>query len=265
MHPTITIPILDVVVNSYGCMLVVGAVVAIVLLTLLARADGLAPLAAARLGIAAATLALVGARVLLLVTSGMPLSLTTMASQAGAGRSGGVFFGGLVGAIFASRLAARRFGLDWWLVADAAAPALALGQAIGRCGCFLAGCCWGRETTMPWSVCFGPAGTLVTGVPAGTLVHPVQLYEAGTLMIILGALLWYRPRRAFDGAVFALYLALVGAERFVMEYFRGDDRGDLFGVALVGLSPSQVIACGLVLTAGALLLLRPRDPRTSVA
>ncbi|MEJ7711246.1 MAG: prolipoprotein diacylglyceryl transferase family protein [Pyrinomonadaceae bacterium] len=93
-------------------------------------------------------------------------------------RSGGVFYGGFIGAVIVGYLLIRRYGLPWWQTADAFAPGIALGQAIGRQGCFAAGCCWGKPTTLPWGVMFSERGHQVTGVPIDVHLHPTQLYES---------------------------------------------------------------------------------------
>lgn len=256
MHPTLTIPLVDVTLPSYGVSFVLAGLAAVALMTWLASTDGFRPRDVMRIGVVAALAALFGARALDVLTTGSSTDLVWLTTDVNVGRTGGMFFGGLAGAVAASALGARLAGLPWWRVADTAAPALALGQAVGRCGCFLAGCCWGRMTSLPWGVRYGVAGTIATGVPAGDALHPVQLYEAVALVLVLAALLWYRSRRAFDGAVLALYLLAAGAVRVAVEPLRGDDRGDLAGLAAYGISPSTVIGLGLVVTGGAWLVWR---------
>src|SRR6266700_3399651 len=94
-------------------------------------------------------------------------------------RSGGVFYGGLIGAVLTGYFLMRRYKLPWWKTADACAPGIALGDVLGRQGCFSAGCCWGKPTTLPWGVRFTELGHEVTGVPVGVKLHPTQLYESG--------------------------------------------------------------------------------------
>ena len=156
----------------------------------------------------------------------------------------------------------RGYRLSFWKVSDAFAPGVALGQAVGRQGCFAAGCCWGRPTDAPWGVEFGEAGHAVTGVPAGIHLHPTQLYESAAALVIFLALYGLHRRKRFDGQVVAAYAVLYGLTRFAVEFFRDDPRGDILGLTtLTGLSTSQLIS--LLVVAGGLvfLLLRRRAGR----
>ncbi len=161
-----------------------------------------------------------------------------------------VFYGGfllaaLVGVVFTRY---RGYAVDE--IADYLAPALALGQGIGRWGCFFAGCCYGKPTPLPWGVTFKDPASLA---PLGVQLHPVQIYESvGDLLI--AALLWSLLARQKDthGDIFWLYVLLYGALRFAMETLRGDDRGTLHG----GLAPSQIIALVAILISGSILLVQ---------
>ena len=119
-------------------------------------------------------------------------------------RSGGVFYGGLIAAIIAGYFLIRRYKLPWWKTGDAFVPGIALGNAIGRQGCFAAGCCWGKPTTLPWGVHFTEAGHAVTGVPivdvsgAPLHLHPTQLYESFGALLIFFFLLWLHRRKVRD-------------------------------------------------------------------
>lgn len=154
---------------------------------------------------------------------------------------GYVWYGGLVGALVTAVVYFRRRpGLNGLLFSDAFAPAVMVGAALGRLGCFLSGCCYGVPCDLPWAVAF-PA---TDGVP----VHPTQLYDAGFAAAFGGfLLLWFRRRR-FDGENIALLLIGYPIARFVTEAFRGDpERG-----SLGPLSTSQAISIG-VLAAGVAL------------
>ncbi|HAH32095.1 MAG TPA: prolipoprotein diacylglyceryl transferase [Elusimicrobia bacterium] len=154
---------------------------------------------------------------------------------------GFVFYGGLLtgGATFFIK--ARKSGLDFLKTADLCAPALALGQAFGRLGCFFAGCCYGRPTDSIFGVVFSDPRCELNPAYIGVKIHPTQLYEAaGNLLIflILNFMLSKEEKRARIGAVIMAYAALYSTLRFSVEFLRGDDRG---GFAL-GLSPAQVIS-----------------------
>jgi phosphatidylglycerol---prolipoprotein diacylglyceryl transferase len=159
-----------------------------------------------------------------------------------------VFYGGFVVAALVGLWYVRRKGLRLGRVADALAPALALGQAIGRWGCFFAGCCYGRPTDRFWGVRFTDPASLA---PLNVELHPTQLYESfGSLVIALVLWVQLTKRRAQDGNVFWLYVLLYAVLRFGLEWLRGDDRGPTLG----GLYPSQVIALIALLIAGSVLL-----------
>jgi phosphatidylglycerol:prolipoprotein diacylglycerol transferase len=174
-------------------------------------------------------------------------------------RSGGVFYGGFIGAVIASLIMMRIYKLPWWRTADAFAPGIAIGQAIGRLGCFSAGCCWGKPTTAFCGVHFTDKGHETTSVPTivahlpaaiqkewverlGSLtapihLHPVQLYEVGTTLVIFAILLMMARKRKFHGQIILVYALLYAVARFIIEFWRADPRG-----ALLGLSTSQFIA-----------------------
>ncbi len=152
-----------------------------------------------------------------------------------------VFYGGLVGGAIGFILWKKRSPeIPWLRVADAAGPALVAGHALGRLGCFFAGCCYGLPTNVPWAVTFTRPEALA---PLGTPLHPTQLYEFAFLAA-LGAYLWVRNIRPHrDGTVFADYLTIYPVGRFFIEHFRADPAlaagltsGQIASLALFGLS-----------------------------
>jgi phosphatidylglycerol:prolipoprotein diacylglycerol transferase len=177
-------------------------------------------------------------------------------------RSGGVFYGGFIGAVLTGYFLIKRYGLPWWKTADAFAPGIALGQAIGRQGCFAAGCCWGKATTAPWGVQFTKAGHEVTGVPIDVHLHPTQLYESFATLGIFFLLYWMHKRKRFDGQVILVYAMLYSLTRFTIEFFRDDPRGDILGITtLSGLSTSQLIS--LIVGIGSMIILIIRWKRAT--
>ena len=168
-------------------------------------------------------------------------------------QSGGVFYGGLIAGILVAWLYARRYQLPVWRTADVLAPGVIIGQAIGRLGCFSAGCCWGKPTQVPWAVTFTDVfAARAVGTPMDTPLHPSQLYESLAAFLIFFFLLWLAPRKRFDGQVTLAYVALYSAVRFTLEFWRGDaERGTWFGGVI---STSQIVAILLLL--GAALALR---------
>ena len=124
-------------------------------------------------------------------------------------------------------------------------------------GCLLAGCCFGRETSVPWAITFHNAAALPEGTPLGVPLHPTQLYEAGAEALILVFLLAAERRgHPFPGRTFWSYLLLYGISRFVIEFYRGDSRGMVFGA----LSTSQFVSILLVPLAVVMLLVLSRRP-----
>lgn len=173
-------------------------------------------------------------------------------------RSGLVWYGGFILAALAVLFRIHRLKLPVLPLADAVAPALALGYAVGRIGCFLVGDDYGGPTNLPWGVAFpngappSTAGNLrafgvnvPATVPDGMVmaVHPTQLYETGLSLVIFFIVWKLRHRLARPGAVWFVWLALAGVERFVVEIFRAkDDR-------LLGMfSVAQLISALIVLT-----------------
>lgn len=164
-------------------------------------------------------------------------------------QAGGVFYGGLICALAVSVWYMRKTHLPALKTADVFAPAIALGHGIGRLGCFSAGCCWGVECHLPWAVTFSnPVAKDLVGVPLGVPIHPTQLYEAIAEFAIF-AVLYRRFQKAHTpGAIISLYLMLYSAARFVVEFFRYHEQGNLLGGPL---DTSQWISVGLFLLGAA--------------
>ena len=229
-------------VYTYGVLLAAAYLLGLKLAMRRAQQRGLDHNRVLDLGIYIIISALVGAKLLLLVTdfrtfTANPRELLTLA------RSGGVFYGGLILAVAVALWYIRRIGLPLWTTCDVFAPGIALGHVVGRFGCFFAGCCFGKETHVPWAITFtDPFAAANVGTPLGVPLHPTQLYEAGAEFLILVALLaTERKGRPFAGRTFWLYMILYGVSRFIIEFFRGDERG------MVGIfSTSQFISIVLV-------------------
>ena len=163
-------------------------------------------------------------------------------------RDGITWYGGLLGGTLAGALGCRRHGIPVIPFANCTAVAGAVGQAIGRIGCFLVGDDYGRPTDLPWGIAF-PRGAPPTTEP----VHPTQLYEVLWLLPAAG-ILWHRRHRS--PFLFGEYLVLNGLGRFWIEFFRVNPK-----VAL-GLTEPQWIGLALVLLGGAgWLHLRGRQER----
>lgn len=154
-----------------------------------------------------------------------------MIANGGLAWQGGLIVGAIAGVLFVKK---RKLSL--WVMADLAAPYLALGQAIGRIGCFFNGCCYGREC--PWGIYFPVHHDRL---------HPTQLYDTVMLTAIFFILKYLQKKPFLRGQIFASYLMLASVERFINEFFRGDHIN-----TSVGLSVFQIVSVG-VFFAGACL------------
>lgn len=248
MHPVL-LDLGPATVYTYGVLLAAAYLLGLKLAMVRARARGLDQTRVLDLGIYIIISALVGAKLLMVIVDfrsfvANPSELITLA------RSGGVFYGGLITAVIVALWYIRRIGLPLWTTCDVFAPGIALGHVIGRMGCFFAGCCWGRPTTVPWAITFTDqyAATNV-GTPLNVPLHPTQLYEAGAEGIILALLLATEHKgRPYPGRTFWLYMLLYAVTRFVIEFYRDDPRG-----AVLMFSTSQFIS--LVLAPLAIVML----------
>ncbi|MBU8910431.1 MAG: prolipoprotein diacylglyceryl transferase [Desulfobacterales bacterium] len=136
-----------------------------------------------------------------------------------------VFFGGFIAAVAATVIYLKLKNLDFWKTADIASPGLALGHAVGRIGCFFAGCCYGKECDLPIAVKFTNPESLA---PIGVYLHPTQIYSVFSNLILFFILLWIQKKKKFNGMVFLSYIMLYSLFRSIIEFFRGDFRGDFF-------------------------------------
>jgi phosphatidylglycerol:prolipoprotein diacylglycerol transferase len=212
------------------------------------------------LGIWIIVSALIGARLLLFLVDFRQFTASAHDLMSIA-RSGGVFYGGLIAAVVVAFWYIRRYQMPVWTTTDVFAPGIALGHAVGRMGCLLAGCCFGRETSVPWAITFhNPVAAANVGTPLGVPLHPTQVYEAVAELMILGLLLVTERRgRQFAGRTFWGYMLLYGITRFVIEFYRGDPRGFLFGA----ISTSQFVSLILVPVAILMLYALGRRPQPS--
>lgn len=250
-------------VYSYGVLLAAAYLLGLYMAVRRARRFGIDGDRVLDMGIYLIVSALLGAKLLLLVVDfdhfrRNPAEIWTLV------RSGGVFYGGLVVATLVGIWYVRKHRLPIWQTADAIAPGIALGHVVGRLGCVLAGCCYGKPTSLPWGITFTDTFAAANvGTPLHVALHPTQLYDAGAEALILLLLLATERRgRPFAGRTFWLYMLLYAATRFGVEFFRGDPRG-----VLGSLATSQVIA--LVLAPLSILMLvvlsRRRAPAADAA
>jgi len=163
-------------------------------------------------------------------------------------KGGLAFQGGLAAGLLTALVYLKLKHLPVLATFDLLAVGAPLGQFLGRLGCFMAGCCYGRACDLPWAVTFTHPETLA---PMGVPLHPAQLYESLLALGVFGIIWVCRKRKSFNGQLLFLYLMLAGVVRFIVEFFRGDERGP---EVLAGMPVTQIVALGLAVCSGVLLL-----------
>jgi phosphatidylglycerol:prolipoprotein diacylglycerol transferase len=228
MHP-ILFRVGDWPVYSYGVLLALAYLGAMQFAVMRGRRNGLDGARMMDFGIYINISALLGAKLMLVAVEfdyfkNQPRELFSLV------RAGGVFYGGLIAALLVGLWLVKRYKLPPWKTADMIAPGIALGHVIGRMGCFLAGCCYGRATSVPWAVTFtDPVAAQNVGTPLNVPLHPTQLYDAGAeLLILIFLLVTERRGRPFAGRTFWLYMLLYAISRYIVEIYRDDERGVFF-------------------------------------
>lgn len=166
-----------------------------------------------------------------------------------------VFYGGFIAALATALIYMRLKDMAIWKTTDIMAPSLALGQSLGRLGCFFAGCCYGKACDLPWAVTFTHPDSLA---PTGIPIHPTQLYSSLTNFLIFILLFFFRKKKSFDGQLFWVYVFLYGITRSIIEFFRNDFRG---GLVFNTLSISQTTGCVMAILAVIMIAYLRGKPR----
>ena len=253
------------VLPTYGLMAALGLICGLMLIIHLGRRQGLDPEKLWNLGILAVLSGIVGAKALYLYNERAdylqnPRQLFTLSTL----QAGGVWSGGVLLALILCVWYMRRNGMPILRTCDVFAPGLALGHAFGRIGCFAAGCCYGRETHVPWAVTFhNPLAAEIVGTPLNVPLHPTQLYEFVVELANCLFLVWLIKRKKFEGEILGTYLIVYGVARYFIEFFRGDPgRGQFIGF----LTTTQFVALLLVVGGGLLWMRRaPLRPPAELA
>ena len=233
-------------IYAYGFFLALGFVVGLGLATLKARKEGIAFERVVDLFFYTVVSAIIGSRILYVLIN-FDFFRKDFLQIFKMWEGGLVFYGGFLLAVGVSIWYMRWNRLPLWKLADLFSPSIALGLFFGRIGCFFAGCCYGKETSLPWGVVFTDPASLA---PLNVPLHPTQLYEAATNLVIFFFLKWREKGKTFDGQVFWFFLFLYSVTRFFIEMLRGDPRGSLFQKFL---STSQEI--GVFLAVASLFML----------
>jgi phosphatidylglycerol:prolipoprotein diacylglycerol transferase len=227
---------------TYGVLLATALLVALYTVVRLGQREGLDTGRLIDFSTWIIVTALLGAKVLLILTEwsfyaqhpGQIFSMATL-------EAGGVFYGGFIAATVFAAWYIRTYKLPFWKIFDVYAPAIALGQCIGRLGCFSAGCDYGVPSKSFLAITFtSNFAHNMTGVPLGIPLFPWQIVASMTMLCIFGILIWRFKHKTRDGEIFLLYIVLYAVARFSLEFLRGDpDRGFVFNHLL---STSQFIA-----------------------
>jgi len=237
---------------TYGAILLAGVGLALWTAHRRSRAAGMDADRIVDLALWIVIWALLGAKALLVLVE-LPRYLSNPAELLGVARAGGVFLGGLLAGLLAGWILLRRYGLSFLPTADALIPSVSLGQAIGRLGCLMAGCCWGSHCDLPWAVTYtDPRATQNVGTPLDVPLHPFPAYAFLFNLALYLVLARLFQRVGGTGRVLATYLVLYGTGRFLLEFTRGDAaRGFVLGGLM---STSQFLSLLLVLTGAGLHL-----------
>lgn len=202
--------------RSYGVMIALGILVGMIWAKREFKRRRLPDDLFYDLTVAAIALGVLGAR-LMYVALNWQIYQTNLVSIPMIWADGGLsFHGSILGGILAGWWLCRRYKVSFWQVADAVAPALAIGHFFGRIGCFLNGCCYGIPTTMPWGISFHNPALSIETLPS----HPTQLYEAVGLLVLFFLLAKYSRQTPYDGAAFIWWVIFYSVLRFVVEFWR---------------------------------------------
>jgi phosphatidylglycerol---prolipoprotein diacylglyceryl transferase len=235
-------------IHTYGFLIAIGFLVALTLAAREAKRQDIPNESIVDVGFYALLSGIIGARLFFIFTNlenylAHPLDMVKI------WEGGLVFYGGVLFALPTVLWVARKKGLPLLQTGDIWAPSIAIGHAIGRLGCFCAGCCYGKPAEgLPWSVTFTNPGSLAV---LGTPLHPTQLYESAAELLNFLILITLRRHQSFKGQLFLMYILNYSIIRSVVEIFRGDEvRGFLFP----GFSYSQAISAAMFIAALACLI-----------
>lgn len=234
-------------IHGYGLMIGIGVLLCIVMGMRRAKKNGLSEDAVIDIAIFGLIAGFLGAKILYVIVEWkqfLPDPLSVLGSE------GFVVYGGIIAGVLAAIIYCKRKKLVFLEYFDLCSASIALAQGFGRIGCFLAGCCYGRETTSSLGVIF-PEGGLA---PAGVKVLPTQLFSSAGDFGIMFVLLWHYHHRKRVGDTGFLYMLLYGIGRFGIEFLRNDNRGE------VGIfSTSQFISLFIIAAAILLFFWRNRN------
>jgi phosphatidylglycerol:prolipoprotein diacylglycerol transferase len=246
-----------VTLHSYGLFVAMGFFVGLLVTKRLGDAAGISREQVMDMGFVIILSAIIGSRVMYVLMNTSyytrnPLDMFKI------WQGGLVFSGGVLGVVLTMVWYIKRHGLSIGKIADLWAPAIAIGEAIGRIGCLMAGCCYGRPTGTEWGITFTDPHSLAC--PLNVPLHPTQIYSSLSGFIIFLVVMTLYSKKKFEGQVFLWFLILHSTARLAIERFRGDDRGIFLNS---GMSMTQFVAILILITAvGILVVVKSRKKET---
>lgn len=222
--------------HSYGLFIGIGFLVALILAEKRAPKNDMDPEAVSAFGLYCAVTGILGAKIMFCIVGWRdfirdPLSML--------GSSGLVVYGGIIGGILSAVLYCRLKKMNFWDIFDLILPSVAVAQGFGRIGCFMAGCCYGKETNAWYGIAFHHSDY----APNGVKMIPTQLLSSAGMFLIAFLLFWYARYAKKAGQIGAMYMILYSIGRFGIEFLRGD----LARGSIGRLSTSQFISVFIVL------------------
>ncbi len=224
-------------IQWYGIMAAVGFLVAVSVLQANRQHVKMSKAEVSDVGLFALIAGVLGARILYVMRFWDTQFKYQLGKIIRIDEGGLVFFGGFILATLFLIIYAKKKKISLMALLDIFAPALAIGHAFGRIGCFLNGCCFGKPCDASWAVTF-PKGSIPATKYPDISIHPVQLYETAENFILF-IILYFCVKKLKKGQTAAIYLTSYGMLRFTNEFFRGDHHQvDIY----YGLTPAQIKA-----------------------
>ena len=235
-----------VIIHTYGLFIAMGFTAALLVTIKIGKAQGIKSQQVMDMGFIMILWAIIGSRLTYVIINfsaykNDPINILKI------WEGGLVFSGGLITLLLVMSWYIKRHHLSFWKIGDLWAPGIAIGQSIGRIGCFMAGCCYGRPTDLKWGMVFTHPQSLA---PLNIPLHPTQLYASLSGLIIFLVLMVLQAKKKFDGQVFIWFLILHSTARLAIERFRGDYRGLIPGTEM---STTQLLSI-LILIASIVML-----------
>lgn len=239
MHNEI-ITIGPVTIYGYGLMIGIGIIMALLIACRRGRKFSLNEDIIWGITLNAVIFGFLGAKILFCISDWRNFIQNPMSALS---QNGFVVYGGIMSGALAAYIYCRIKKVNFLDYFDIVMPSIAIAQGFGRIGCFLAGCCYGRETHSFLGVIFSHSDF----APNGVKLLPTQLFSSAGDFLLAGILIWYASKKRASGTVGALYLILYSIGRFLVEIFRADERGAIFGMSTSQFISIPVLVVGIAL------------------